>query len=298
MNNQSKGFLYVLMSAMLWGLGGIAGQLAFSTSDISTSWLIVVRMAVAGIVLLMLAFIKDGKNIFNIFRNKSDLIHFLIYCFLGNWLVQYSYFEAIKYSNAATATLLQYLSPSIVLVVVAIRKKKFPSIIEICCVFFALLGLFLISTHGSVGSLAISGAALMWGILSALSLVVNSVVPISILKKYGSYTVVGFAMLIGSITTQILLSPMTQSYNIPFETWKYIVFVVIFGTTIPFAGYSAGIKIVGSTTGSIIANIEPLTAAIGSVIILHTVVTGYDIVGFCLIIGVAVLLSVFGKKSD
>lgn len=287
-----------MISTVLWGFGGIAGQLAFSISNISSFWLLTVRMLTAGAVLLTIAFIRDGKKIFNIFKTKEDLIPFAVYCFLGNWLVQYSYFEAIRYSNAAAATLLQYLSPGIILLVTAVLNKKLPTRFETICVFTAFLGLFLVSTHGSFTSLAISKMALFWGLISASSLVINNIVPLGLLKKYGAYTVVGFAMLIGGITTQLIMSPLTQSFDIPAEAWKYIIFVAIFGTTIPFAGYSAGIKIVGPTIGSIVGNMEPVTAALVSVVFLHTEITAYDAAGFCLIIGVAVALSLFDKNSD
>lgn len=296
MSKRTKGFLLVLISAVLWGFGGIAGQLVYSNSDIETPWLIGSRMLFSGVVITLIAFLKDGKRVFDLFKNKRDLAIFIFYAILGNWLVQYSYFEGIMYSNAATITLLQYLAPSMVLIVYAFKNRKMPSFLEILCVIGALIGLFLISTHGNINKLQISAIALIWGIVSAASMTIYNISPINLLKKYGTYNVVGLSMLLGGIITVIFFMPYSNDYTITAKVWGYVLFILVFGTTVPFTGYLAGIKIVGSTTGSILANIEPLTSAVFSVLFLNMPVTFFDFIGFCLILGVAVALTVFDKK--
>lgn len=43
-------------------------------------------------------------------------------------MVQYTYFAAIKHSNAATATVLQYAGPVIIAIYLAIKNKKSPDL--------------------------------------------------------------------------------------------------------------------------------------------------------------------------
>ena len=88
----------------------------------------------------------------------------------------------------------------------------------------------------------------------------------NLLKKYGTYNVVGLSMLLGGIITAVFFMPYSNDYTITAKVWGYVLFILVFGTTVPFTGYLAGIKIVGSTTGSILANIEPLTSAVFSVL--------------------------------
>ncbi len=298
MSNRAKGFILVLMSAVLWGTGGISGQLAYASSDITTPWLLASRMLFAGVILTILAVIQRGKGIFDIFKCRRDAVIFIVYCIFGNWLVQYSYFEAIELSNAATSTLLQYLAPSIVIVAVALRNKSLPSKLEIICVAMALVGLFFISTHGDISTLAISPKALFWGLVSAGSLAVYNTLPVGLLKKYGTYNVVGLAMIIGGIATVIVFRPYADTYSISNSAMVFIAYVLVFGTTIPFAAFSLGVKIVGSTISSIAANIEPVTSAVISIVFLNMRVTYLDIAGFFLIIGATVLLTLFGKNTD
>ncbi len=298
MQSRKSGASLILISAVLWGMGGIAGQLVYEGSDITTPFLIEIRMLFSGIILTVIALKSDGKKIFNIFKVKNELSIFLFYSIMGNFLVQYSYFEAVQYSNGATATLLQYISPTMVMLIIAVNKRQAPDKIQIICVFLALLGLFLISTHGSVSSLSISYEALLWGLISAAALSINNIAPVCLLKKYGSCAVVGLAMLTGALITQLIFNPFAQSYEISPKIWGIIMFILIFSTTIPFAAFLYGIKIVGSTTGSILSNIEPLTASLVSILFLNAKVTGFDLTGFCLIIGVAVVLTLCDNAKN
>ena len=64
-------------------------------------------------------------------------------------------------------TILQDVSPVIILLVVCIQQKRGPRVFEIFSIVLALVGVFLITTHGSLTGLAVSPAALVSGIVSA-----------------------------------------------------------------------------------------------------------------------------------
>ena len=87
----------------------------------------------------------------------------LLFSLIGMLFMQYGYFLAIGHSNAATATVLQYLAPVMIVIYVSIRYHKMPSFFEFAAVLCALLGTFLLATHGNVKSLSISPLALFWG---------------------------------------------------------------------------------------------------------------------------------------
>lgn len=48
MNRQTKGVLLAAGGASLWGGSGAAAQYLFSTTNISTTWLVAVRLITAG----------------------------------------------------------------------------------------------------------------------------------------------------------------------------------------------------------------------------------------------------------
>lgn len=104
--------------------------------------------------------LAQRKRNFDIWKNKKDAKDMLLFSLIGMLFMQYGYFLAIGHSNAATATVLQYLAPVMIVIYVSIRYHKMPSFFEFAAVLCALLGTFLLATHGNVKSLSISPLAL------------------------------------------------------------------------------------------------------------------------------------------
>lgn len=71
------------------------------------------RLIFAGLILLTLSFVH-GDKIFSIINNHKDAISLLIFSVVGALTVQLTFLLTIEKSNAATATVLQFLSPTII----------------------------------------------------------------------------------------------------------------------------------------------------------------------------------------
>ena len=148
----------------LWGVSGVCGQFLFQNKDVTASWLVPVRLMMAGIFMLCFYIWKDKKKAFAIWQKKENRWGILIYGLAGMMLCQYSYFQTIEWSNAGTATVIQYLGPALIVVWVCLQTRRLPERKEIIGVLLALLGIFLIATHGNPTSLALSGRALLMGL--------------------------------------------------------------------------------------------------------------------------------------
>ena len=119
---------------------------------------------------MVICFIKDRKATLSIWKGKQNCIDIILFSIFGMALCQYSYFTAIGYSNAGTATVLQYIGPVMIMVYVSIRKRTMPTKAEMIAVVLAIFGTFLLATHGKFNSLVISKEGFIWGILSAIAL--------------------------------------------------------------------------------------------------------------------------------
>ena len=104
----------VLIGAVLWGISGTVAQYLFQYYGFSPEWLVVVRLLVSGTILLGLASLKGNQKIWDIWKDKKDVPSLILFSIFGMLAVQYTFFAAIKYSNAATATVLQYLAPAMI----------------------------------------------------------------------------------------------------------------------------------------------------------------------------------------
>ena len=216
------------------------------------------------------------------------------FCF---WYAELSVylFCGIQYSNAGTATVLQSLAPLLILGVVCFKEKRWPRKMETGAIFCALLGVFLLSTHGDIHSMSITTLALVFGLGAAAGGAAYNLLSGDLLRHYGVYAVVGYAMLLAGVAMLPFVRPW--SYAVPFDQGTVLATagVVVIGTAIAFSLYLKGVSIVGPFMGSLLGMMEPITAVIVSLLFLHAKFQGIDLIGFALILGTVVALSLQSK---
>ena len=254
-------------------------------------------MILAGFLLLSYLYYKKGSKIFDILKNPKDLVQIVLFGFIGMLGTQYTYFSAIQFSNAAIATVLTYFGPTLVLIYMCLREKRKPLKYEIVSICLSSFGVFLLATHGDITSLQISFKALVWGILSALSVVFYTVQPESLLKKYGASIVVAWGMMIGGIFIAFVAKPWNISVTFDFITFLVLMLIIVFGTIIAFILYLTGVNIIGPTKASIIACIEPVAATICAILFLGVTFDFLDVIGFLCIISTIFIVAYFDKKA-
>lgn len=296
--SRSRGIFLVLTAAVLWGVSGTVAQYLFQRNGFSPEWLVVIRLLISGVILLILARFKEKKKILDIWKNKNDISSLLLFSILGMLAVQYTYFAAINTSNAATATILQYLAPVMITCYVAIRFKKIPTYKELLAVALALVGTFLLVTHGNINELSITGWALFWGLGSAFALAFYTLQPQNLLKKWGSTMIVGWGMLIGGISFSFINPPWEFVGHWSISSYFAVIFIVIFGTLIAFYCYLESLKYITASETSLLASVEPLSAAVLSVIWLKVEFGVVDWIGSLCIIFTIVILSVAKNKGE
>lgn len=285
-----KGILLGIIAAAFWGISGTIGQFLFQQRGINVEWLITLRLLLSGVGLLILA--KSTKNnILEIWNNRKDTIQLFIFSIIGMVGVQYTYFAAIKHSNAATATVLQFAGPIFIAIYLALKYKKMPKKLELLAILLAVTGTFLLVTRGNFNTLSISGIALFFGIASAITLAIYTLQPKALLAKYNSALVVGWGMFIGGIVFSFVKAPWQVEGDWDLKTFLGVAFIIIFGTLIAFYAYLNAVKIIGGQKTSLLASAEPLVAVILSVIWLNTPFSVIEWIGSLCIISTVFLLT-------
>ena len=295
--NDNTGMLSTFVGGTLWGINGVMGNYLFLNKNVTTPWLIPYRLILAGFLLLGYLYYKKGSKIFDILKNPKDLLQIVLFGLIGMLGTQYTYFSAIQFSNAAIATVLTYFGPTLVLIYMCLREKRKPLKYEIVSICLSSFGVFLLATHGDITSLQISFKALVWGILSALSVVFYTVQPESLLKKYGASIVVAWGMMIGGIFITFVTKPWNISVTFDFVTFLVLMLIIVFGTIIAFIFYLTGVNIIGPTKASIIACIEPVAATICAILFLGVTFDFLDVIGFLCIISTIFIVAYFDKKA-
>lgn len=282
---RAEGIGLSLGSQILWGVAGNVGQFLFETTSITVAWLVGFRLILAGIILLAFAVWHDGWHetvrVWHNWHAASVLIIFSILAMLG---IQLTYFTTISYSNAATATVLQFTSPVLVIGWLAIRQRRWPSKINTATVAVAVVGTFLLITQGHLSSLSISIAALVWGLLTAASDAVYILLPNKLLKEYGSVPVVAWSFVIGGIVMNVI-HPVWVGF--PAMTWPLfwiLVFMVVPATTFAYLMELQSIPLLQATLVSILQAAEPIAATLIAVFLMGARFNWIGVMGIVMVI--------------
>ncbi len=295
---RTAGAILTLAGGACWGLSGSMGQYLFNNEGMDVRWLVPIRLGLAGLILLAFCFARSGRHIFDPWKNSRDRRDLLIYGLAGVSACQFLYFTTIQLSSAAVGTILQDLSPAMILLVSCFLARRRPKLMEILAILLALFGVFLLSTGGNPQKMQVSPAALVTGVLCAVCVTIYNMVPGNLMKKYPVVLMQGWSFLMGSAAIALIFRSWTWHYVPTPMGWFGVGFVVIVGNVLAFPLYIQGIKYIGPEKGSLYGFSEPVTAAILSTTVLGSTFTLADAVGFAAIFLMLVLISLSGKKAS
>ena len=296
--NPVRGVLCTLIGGCCWGFSGNCGQYLFNVHGVDPQWLTVIRMITAGLITVGIVAARDKQKLIDCAKNKHDRIMMLVYGVFGLLLSQYTYLEAINATNAGTATVLQYIGPVLVMVLVCFSGRRLPKRHEALSIVLGIVGTFLLATHGNPNTVVINPAGLFWGLFAACTLVLYTLLPKSIAPKYGAFMTTGLGTLIGGIAFFIIVHPWPLTVDLPLSGWLAVAGMIIVGTVIAYPLYVQGVNDVGPVKASMLASVEPVSAAVISAVWLKSEFEAMDIVGFVCIITTVFLLAKPERKSE
>ncbi len=283
----------VLTAATFWGLSGTAAQVLFQRDHFSTAWLVALRMLVSGLALVIWhTFIKKDSRSRTLITDPSQWLNLALFGVVGLYGVQFSYFQAIARGNAATATLLQYLGPPMIVAYFSLSYRKAPPKGASFATLLALAGTLLLVTGAHLDRLEVPSSAIAWGLLSALLLAFYTLQPLALIQRYDAPLVVGWGMLVGAVVS-LGVHPI---WEIPAHFYNPIplfltLFVVLLGTLAAFSLYLASLHHLHPSEAGLLATAEPVTAVTASMLFLHVHLDLGQLVGAAFIVLAIVWLS-------
>lgn len=297
MNDRVKGSLLAAFGASCWGISGCMGQYLFTRQGMDSTWLVPIRLFLAGLLLCGYYLVRDRRLLLAPWKTKRNVRDLLIYGLLGVSGCQFFYFLTIQLSTAGMATILQDLSPVLILAVTCLLSRRLPRWTEIGSIILALVGVFLITTHGSFTSLAISPAALFSGLISACCVAIYTLVPKQLQRQFPTPLMQGWAFLMGGAAFALLFRPWRMGYVPNAVGILGIAVVVIVGNVLAFCCYMQGVKLIGPNRSSLYSFAEPVVAALIGTLVLGSPFTLFDAIGFACIFLMLFLLSLPERKG-
>lgn len=292
MNNKKHGIILALSAAILWGFSGNIAEYIFNNSNLNVGIYTTLRMFFTGVLLLIYGLYTNNiKQIKNLLLNKKTILNLIFYSIVGIALLQYSFALTVSLSNAAFTTLIQFLTPLMILIYLSLKYKKIPKNIEIICTLVALLGMFLMITAGNINTLKVSIFALILGLFSAITFTFY-ILYAKNLFHLPTTIIIGLGMIIGSISIMPFVNFETIIELKKINILIAFSFNVLFGNILPFYLFSESTRYISAKITSLISGFEPLTALFIGILFMNNNFEYIQIIGAFLIIISVTLLSI------
>ncbi|MCI1633126.1 MAG: EamA family transporter [Liquorilactobacillus nagelii] len=282
---QKKGLFYAISSGILWGASGTVAQFLFSATEITPVWLTGIRLLFSGGLLLLFLKLFRRQKVSHVWQSKTNRQQLFYFAFFGVVPSQLAYFEAIHYGNAATATVIQFIGPLLIVIYLAISQLTWPRRSDLFCIMVAFAGVFLLVTRGSLTSLTLSPAGIFWGFGAAAGQAAYTLLPRKLLQKNDTGLIVGWAMLLGSLPFIPLL--LRTKIKLSITAYPAIAYVIVGGTLLAYLFYLHSLKYLQPAITGMLSSFEPLTATILAVAFLGVTLNAAEIAGIMLVLAPA-----------
>lgn len=287
-----RGYFYILGATVFWGISATVAKFLF-IHQMGTLILVQMRMSLSCIVLLaaVLLFRRDLLRI-----KPKDLFGFALLGILGVAGSNFTYYAAIRATNVATAILLQYMAPLIVLVYAAATREETLSGVKIVAAAISLFGCFL--AVGGRDVLAMNFTGILWGISSAFSWSFTTIMVKRLLRRYNMWTMSMYSFLCATVFWMIINPPwdiLSAGYSTK-EWGTFFVFAMI-SVLIPHSMYFRGTHYLTATRSIITATFEPVAAIVTAYIILGEALSPLRIVGAVVVLAAIILLQYKGESA-
>lgn len=258
------GFLAVVAGAVLWGTGGLAGS-ALAAGGVPMATVAAYRLGVGGGALLLLLTVAGRLR--GVPWSGALVRRVLVTAALAA-VYQGCYFAAVGLSSVSLATVVALgAAPVLVAAATAVLARRPPAARTLLAVVLALAGLLLLVGLAGTGVDPRGGALLALGAAAAFA----AVTMVNRTSAPGLdpllLTALGFA------GGGLLLVPLALAGGgalvPPGPTgWWLVLYLGLVPTALAWAAYFAGLRRVPATTASLVALLEPFTAALLSAALL------------------------------
>lgn len=273
-----EGYGEIIIASVLWGTAGI---LAKMISGMTAQSIIFYRVALAFVILFMFFLLSGNLSRLRPRDRKSYLVLFSVL----QVITMLSFFESILNASVPVAVLLLYTAPVYVTVFSPLLLKERSTGKGWMALFLSLAGVILIVEPGSLG-FSITG--IVAGIISGISYAFQIMTSRYISKSYSGYSQAFWSFMIATL----LLAPVAAvPAGIVIGNSVYLLLLAIFPTILAVSLYFNGLNKVRAASASILGLIEPVSAVVLSVLILHETLSYAIVLGGALILTGAAIVT-------
>lgn len=308
--SRALGFGLAVLSAVCWATGGLTAKWLFTSLDATTAqWpLPPLGIAIDPVMLsacrALLAFGMSMAYLLVARREAlrirvRDLPFLAAFGVGGLALVHFSYFKTISLTNVATAILLEYLAPVLVLLAsVMVVRDRFTWTLPVA-VGLSVTGCAAVVGAFSGGGLVVSPQGLLWGLLSALFFAGYTLMGRWAAHRFASWTLLTYGLGFATLFWLLVLrgpGPMLTTLS-DGRTLAAVSAVALVSTVIPFGAFLTALRHIRATEASVTATLEPVLAAVVAWALFGEALSVVQMLGGILVIAAIVVAQAPGRAA-
>jgi drug/metabolite transporter, DME family len=305
-----KGYALAALAALCWATGGLTAKWLFTPAGPDTAaWSVPpLGMTVDPVVLsgaraftafaVLIVYLLVSRR-YALRISQRDLPFFAVFGVVGLAGVHFTYFKAISHTNVATAILLEYLAPVIVLIVSVLFLGQRVTWTLPTGVALSIVGCALVV--GAIGGdgLAVSPEGIAWGLASAVFFAAYSLMGRYAARRFSPWTTLVYGLGFASIFWLLYLrgpSGAADAFATVAST-AAVLFIAVASTIIPFAAFLKALHYIDPTRATIVATLEPVLAGVVAFLVLGETFGPVQILGGVLVLGAIILIQAPGKAA-
>ncbi len=296
---RTKGFIFILISASLWGLTGLYVTTLRNSFGIESMNILVIRAFFTVIQLGLFMFFYD-KSLFKI--KLKDLWLFGATGILSITFFCFCYYQTMKYTTLSVAAVLMYTAPIFVMVIsIIFLGEKFTFLKTFCCISTIVGCAFVTGALSSAQSIGSKG--IIYGVLTAFGYSLYGIFSSMLIKRgYNSFTINFYAFVFVFVSSCVVinrgLANTVSLYCKGYMPLVIIILMALFNTVLPYILYSSGLKTVSPSIAIIIATVEPVVATLVDIVKYNKYPDIYGYFGIFIVLSSVLLLNLFGGKNE
>ncbi len=292
--NSLKGYFFIIGATTFWGISATIAKFLF-IQHVDT--LILVQMRITISCVLLVTYFLIFKRHLLIVKIK-DLYKFALLGIIGIAGSNFTYYFTIAATNVATAILLQYLAPLLVLLYAVVSREEKVTSTKVIAGTVSLAGCYLAVAGKDFSIITINHLGLLTGLASAFCWSFTNIWLKRLLKQYNVWTCLVYAFISG-VLFWIIINPPSKIIDAHYslETWEMFFGFAVISILIPHSLYFSGMRYLTASRGIITATFEPIVAIASAFFIVNELLTPVQIVGAILVITAIAILQMKQEES-
>jgi len=300
-----RGYLYIASATFLWGIAATLGRGVFTGRFLPSGQslqpidpLILSQSRTTFSCLVLLPVLATQRGWHGLRLPAPDLRRVLVLGVLGVAASNFFYYFAIQKTNVATAIILQYTAPVLVLLYMVARKLQRATLQRVSAVGLAVAGIALTIGVGASGGFRIQPVGMAAAMLAAVSFSFYNIGAHSILARYDHWIVLLYTTLSASLFWLVVNPPwkIAAAHYSSLE-WGFLVIFAMVSVLGPFSFYFAGLKYLEPTRAIVVSCLEPVFSIVIAALVLGETVRPMQTLGILFVLAAIVLVQLPERGS-